>query len=259
MLNIYICEDDKYTLGVIKKTIIDDIKTNQRDMKVALASQDPFDLLKDLENHSKSSLYFLDIYLESKIDGIKLATKIRNFNPDAYIIFITADAKQHLMVFKYKITALDYIVKDNAENIKQRIRECLAYVSKQMITKHKTNKNVLSISDGGLSKVISIEDIILVKTADSHLKKLALYTRNGSYIFNGSLKNIEEQLKTAKDIHFIYINRSTLVNLNKVDKLNQKQKTLLIGDDVELRCSRRHFKEVKKEFDLRKKKEDKPI
>ena len=51
--------------------------------------------------------------LGADINGINLGEEIRQLDPTGYIIFITTHAELSHLTFKYKVEALDYIIKDD--------------------------------------------------------------------------------------------------------------------------------------------------
>ncbi len=256
MLDIYICDDNPVAINLIKRTIKQEIEKKNIDMQIKLATTDPFALLENIEVNTKPNIYFLDIILNAKINGIELASQIREREPSAYIIFISGDAKQHELIFKYKIQALDYIIKYDLDDLEKRICECIDYVHEELVKSEKPIKNMFTISDKGIKKFVEIDKIILVEIADSHLKKLSLYTKTGRYVFNGSLKETENSLNASDVAEFVYINRSCLLNLAMIKALNNDDKTIILCNDIEVMCSRRYFSAVKKSFTAFKAKQE---
>ena len=104
MLKIYICEDDLKQLERITKAVQNTIVIEELDMKVEIASRDPFEIIEHIEDDAGTGIYFLDVELNANIDGIELASRIRNFDPRGFIIFITTHPELSYLTFKYRVS-----------------------------------------------------------------------------------------------------------------------------------------------------------
>ncbi|MCP6559764.1 response regulator, partial [Klebsiella pneumoniae] len=67
----------------------------------------------------------LDIALNSDINGIQLASQIRDMGRRSKIIFITTHTELSLMVFQYQVEALDFILKDFPDSLYERFSKVL--------------------------------------------------------------------------------------------------------------------------------------
>ena len=247
MLKIFICEDNAEHLQNIKKHIDNYVLIEDLDMKVAYAETSPHGLLKYFEDSEKKSekftgLYFLDIDLNCDIDGIKLADKIRQYDPRGFIVFVTADAKSHLLTFEYKIEAMDYIVKGD-DNFKVRIRECIknAYnrYNSKIINALQTNF-VFELSKG---HTISIDtaNILYFETSQDKPHNLNIYTKESKHQFRGSLKVIAKKL----DKHFFRCHRSYIVNTKKITLFDSTINQITLENGAILDVSDKYIKELK--------------
>ena len=135
MLNVFICEDNTIERNKFEKIIKDIIMIENLDMDVSLSTGNPEDILSYLDNNSVSGLYFLDIDLKNKINGLKLAEKIREYDPRGFIVFVTTHTEMSYLTFIYKVEAMDYIIKDNYPNIRKRIHECILNANKKFSSK----------------------------------------------------------------------------------------------------------------------------
>jgi len=124
VLKIFICEDNKVQREKFENIIENIIIIENYDMDLQLSTEDPFEIINYLKSNNTSGLYFLDVDLHSDINGIQLAEKIREYDPRGFIVFITTHAEMSYLTFLYKVEAMDYIIKDNYNNIQQRISEC---------------------------------------------------------------------------------------------------------------------------------------
>lgn len=80
---------------------------------------------------------FLDIHIGEDMNGIELAEQINQIDKDAIIIMITSNKDMSHLVFKYHIGAIDYIVKENFEEVKKRVKECIICANNKLKDKSK--------------------------------------------------------------------------------------------------------------------------
>ena len=87
MIPIYLCEDNTLQLDLLKSMIEKYIFIQAYDMEIRQAVHTPHELLDLLPDQPENAVYFLDIHLHSDMDGIELASAIRQKDPRAFIIF----------------------------------------------------------------------------------------------------------------------------------------------------------------------------
>ena len=125
MLDIFVCEDQDTQRRTIVQTIQNAVLIEELDMQLALDTGDPYALLDKVRDSRNTGIYFLDIDLNSDMNGMKLAQQIRLFDPRGFIIFITAHSELNYITFQYRVEAMDFVLKDNPAEAKVKIRECL--------------------------------------------------------------------------------------------------------------------------------------
>ena len=132
MLYIYICEDEIPQLTYIKESIQKYILIYNLDLvycgrfhKSALRIPDAACF------SSHTGIYFLDINLNTDIDGLELAQKIREIDPRGFIVFITSHSEMASLTFQMKLEVLDYIIKDHPETLSDQIFQCLSNALKK--------------------------------------------------------------------------------------------------------------------------------
>ena len=89
MLHIYICDDIVEQANNIQKIISNLIVLKDWDIIIKGTFHSPSELLSAIERRSVPGLYFLDIELNAEINGLQLAQRIRDYDPDGFIVFIT--------------------------------------------------------------------------------------------------------------------------------------------------------------------------
>lgn len=122
-MNLIICEDDRRFRENINKVVNREIIINDYNVKISLVTDKEEEILNYVKNHLyDENIYFLDIELNTKNEGIDLARKIREYDKRGYIVFITSHEELAILTYKYKLAAFDYIVKSTFENLKKRYR-----------------------------------------------------------------------------------------------------------------------------------------
>ena len=90
MLEIFICEDNLAQRTSLEQLIQQTILLNNWEMTLRLNTENPLEILTYLEEYPQTQgVYFLDIDLNTEMNGIQLGAEIRNRNPHGKIIFIT--------------------------------------------------------------------------------------------------------------------------------------------------------------------------
>lgn len=175
-----------------------------------------------LEKHpGEIDLLFLDVEMNG-LSGMETAEKIRTFNNDLIIVFVTGYSDY---VFDgYRVGALDYLMKpvsiQRLTDLFHRVRAKLTWEESQTFT----IKNI----DGTWR--FKLRDILYFY---SDKRKVTLVTSNGEYPFYAKLDEIEAQLTS----HFVRIHQRYLINPAAVDYL--RNDSVMLGD-TELPCSRKY-------------------
>ncbi len=219
MLKAFLCEDNKNQREKLTKIIEDIILIENYDIDLALSTSDPYELIYNIKETSNTGIYFLDVDLHSDINGIQLAEKIRKYDPRGFIIFITTHAEMSYLTFIYKVEAMDYIIKDNYNNIKQRISECINNAHNKYRTKSSELQKIFSIKVE--DKIINIDynDILFFETS-STIHKVVLHSLNRQVEFYSKMKEVENSL----DERFIRCHNSFIINKDKIKELDKKNR-----------------------------------
>lgn len=234
-MDIYICEDNKKQRDTLEKLIIS--LTNDSDFDIALSTDNPKSLLLAIEKQKNTNIYFLDIDLNSTMNGFELAKEIRKNDLNGYIIFLTSHAELTLLTFKYKVRALDYILKGSISSIKEKISECFEEISKDL-SKHSTNsKKTISINTGDNITFYDLDDIIFFETANKD-HKIKLHTVFGFVEFYGTLKDIQKSLNED----FYKTHRSYIINTKKIKKIDKNNLIIYMDNNEECYVASRYLK-----------------
>lgn len=215
MLNVIICEDNAAQRKKIESIITYEL--SKFSGAVSLSTDDPKSVISYIENTNENFIYFLDVELNSSVNGFQLAKSIRNFDPNGYIIFLTAHAELTLLTFKYKVQALDYIIKGDLKTLKSNISDCFNVINNNLnVSKSKCN-NKIPIDIGSNIVFWNYDEILFFETSGKG-HKITIHTNNSCSEFYGTLKNIEQNLPS----YFYKTHRSYLINTQKIKSINKR-------------------------------------
>jgi len=192
-INLVLCEDKHIILNSIKASLEKAAKQNGIDANICLMTDNPKRIIEYSRQYSQGvNAYFLDINLETDMNGLELAKQIRSHDPHSYITFITGHLELCMTVFKYHIEAFEYLVKPVSY---QAIEECLISIDKQYsqyLSNQKYNKDAMIIIRSGICDYrVELYDIIYVESIN---QKLVVHTRSRNIEFFGYLKDIIKDL-----------------------------------------------------------------
>lgn len=138
-LNIFIVDDDPFSLSIYEQHLIN---LNYGPVK---AFESGTECLNSLTKHPVD-IIFLDHGMEI-LNGIEVLKKIKRFNPDIYVVFISGQDDVQTAINSLKYGAFDYIVKaeDDLNRIDTVIKKILTV--KQLVGKRNKSfiKSILSL------------------------------------------------------------------------------------------------------------------
>lgn len=236
MLPIIICEDSNMQRKKIENLVELFINRKNVDLKIELSSGDPLYILKYLDkNNHYPGIYLLDVNLNTNMNGIKLASKIREKDPLGYIIFITTHSELSFLTFRYKVAALDYILKDDFEDLEKRLEQCLTLCMDRYYN-HILKEDVLNANYEDKVINIALKDILFIETS-SNPHKIIIHECSRQTEIYGSLKEVSESLNSD----FYRCHRSYLVNTTKIDSIDKKERTIKLVNGQDCLVSFRYM------------------
>ncbi|MEX1378047.1 MAG: LytTR family DNA-binding domain-containing protein [Eubacteriales bacterium] len=221
MLNIYICEDDKDQLERITKAVENTVLIEELDMQIQLSTTDPYEVLESVKEGSGPGIYFLDIELNSTMDGIELASKIRNHDSRGFITFVTTHPEFSYLTFKYKVEALDYVIKSQDENLEESIKNCMINANSRFVSTKKEMKKFFYAKCGHKVLHIPYEEIIFFETS-SVPHKVVVHTNGKRIEFYGHIGQIAEEL----DNRFYQCHKSYIINKEQITMVDKKNREI---------------------------------
>ncbi len=242
MLSVFICEDDSIQKKNIETHIRNVIMMEEYEMKIELSTDNPISIIEYLDGHPNTiGIYFLDIDLKCEMNGIQLAAKIREVDMLGNIIFITTHSELALTTFKYKIEALDFIIKDIPREVGERVKSCLELVNTRYANRDASQQ--IQIKIGNEIRLVNMEEIIYVETSPIP-HKLIIHMENCQLEFYSSIRDILSELNKNETI-FKQVHQSYVINSTKIDFVNKKDRKIYFMNGDFCFASYRGLKSIK--------------
>lgn len=229
-LRIAVCDDEKFYREKITALLQKYLSGHQLDSVIDIfCSGEEF--LSQSSNAVKYDIVFMDINME-QTDGIETAMRIRAFQSNTYIVFVTAFIKYALD--GYKVNAVRYIMKDTLD---AAISECMDAILQKM----QLRQISFSFIEG--EKKLYTDNLLYVESKkhksvfyyqEEHLTKYQIYEK---------LDDIEKVLNGAG---FLRLHKSYLVNMRHIRKISNYIAELSTGE--ELPIPRIRYQAVKQKF-----------
>ena len=202
MLKIFVCDDNQEMIKRYSQLIKKVAKKNNITIKISTFSSGELLLSRLLFIRENPDIIYLDILMKS-VNGIETAKKLREMDVQAEIIFLT--------------TSEDYVYE--AFDVKP-----IQYLMKQELSVDKFEQTFLNAVEAARKKigeqfVIQSGKSVLRVPIDSiryfevFRRMVTVYYDDKSFQYYATLKELEIQLK---EIHFIRIHRSYIVNMQYI-------------------------------------------
>lgn len=173
-------------------------------------------LLKKLINKPDFyDLIFLDIEMK-QLDGIQTAKKIREYNKEVLVIFLTSHVEY--ATDGYEVAAFRFLVKPLQEN---KLIRALQDVQKEM----DRNRKIL-IKDSDREILLRYQDIVYLEAQNVNV---LIRTLNDFFVIRRTLVQMEEEIKGPS---FFKSHRSYIVNIGFVIDYDNKYITMETGEKI---------------------------
>lgn len=240
MIPIHICEDDQTILAYLNKKIRDICMIEDYDFLVKSATTSPHKLLAAISAKPTQGIYFLDVDLKDKqLNGFELGKQIRSIDSRGFIVYITTHTELLTETFNYRLEALDYIPKDNEQQLVERIGLSLAEINMRCKKDKRQEKEYFTVQRMNETSYVAFDEILYFETSTKkHV--LNLVTEEAFIEFYGKLSEIEESLEDE----FIRTHRSYLVNKRYIAGLSKKDNLIHLTNGATVLFSRNKKKRI---------------
>jgi len=213
MINIVICDDELQCQSIINTAIDEYMAETVLEYTVSRFVSGT-ELLQQLKV-SNYQIIFLDIKMND-MDGLTVARKIREFDKNIIIAFISANINCSLE--GYKVNAVRYILKD--EKLNANIAECLHSI---LYEEYHINKMKFDFSNG--THEIALNELFYV---ESRSHKLVFHVMNNEMInYTMNRVKLNEIERKLSEKGFIRVHQSYLVNIVYISRIERYRAVLL--------------------------------
>lgn len=245
MIQIYICEDNQKQLELLTKYVNNTLTFHTLNQRLTCAVTDPHVLLAEVKSSKETGLYFLDIDLNCDMNGLELAQKIRTYDPRGYIVFITTHSEMAAVTFSYKVEAMDFILKDEPDNICHRIYHCMTAAADREKTLQGQKNNLITLKVGQFIIPLNQSDIVFIQS-DTAPHRLIIHTNHGIQQITASFKELESLL----DSRFFRCHHSILLNLDHVVHYDVKKRIVWMDNQENCPVSVRMSSSLKSHLNM---------
>lgn len=227
-LKIAICDDSAQDLALITETTRQVLQRVKISHSVAVYTRSK-ELFSAIQSGKRYNLLVLDVMMD-ELDGMQLATQLREQDEQASIVFVSSN--REMALHGYKVSAARYLTKPLNED---DLQEALLYCCRQWQRK----KEILLPTVGGQHR-ISFAEIQYVEAFDRGTRFVladeAVETR---------LK-FSEVARMLPQTSFVLCHRAYIVNIALTRRIRQYEFTMKSGATVPI--SRYRYNEVNRQF-----------
>lgn len=221
---IAICDDDNVFCMKIESYIYEYYGKNNVKLSIFYSGEE------FIKSKDKYDCIFLDIEMID-LNGIEIATMIRNYDLDTYIIIVSGFPKYKNVA--YRLHVFDYLDKPLKKTTLFRTLDDMT-----MLLKKKQNVQYEHFqTNQGLVK-LRVNDIVYFEYSE---RKINLYTNNGHiYQFYDTIYKLEDKFKKY---HFISPHKAFLVNVDYIQNIHSND--LILEKDIIIPISKLKRKQIK--------------
>lgn len=243
MLPVYICDDNEKLLDKLENYVRTYLRLSYENIDPSVQCfSNPEDFIFAIEGISSTGIYFLDIDLNHELNGLDLASKIRQKDPLGFIIFVSTYEKYIPETYTMKLSAIDYIIKDKGD-LEKQINSALKTVFtryEQITEKPELSRPPLVLNLKYSTEVFEQHHIIYAQTV-KHKHNIIIYHGNSKTKLPYTLSQFYELLD--KEL-FVMCGRSEIVNILHVQKVDIVKKELILKNGIHLVVSRRQVTNI---------------
>lgn len=230
MIRVAIVDDNQEIVDLVYKIVVDKMGKNQEQLDNIKCFTKPVTLRYELEEKRQYDLYLLDVEMPG-VNGIELAKYIRKVQENAYIVFLTSHPEFAIYSYDLSIQAYQYILKG-------KMKTTLPYVLEKIQNnlKNKTEQFLVIHNNIRYEKIDHQKIIRMYKEG----KNTVIVTDNEIHKKRSTLEKVLKELEGSS---FIQIERGSIVNIERIDKILRNEVHMDNGDILEI--SRANVKSVK--------------
>lgn len=224
MLPIYICEDEEPIRNAERIWLEKQILIENCDMEIVLCTGSPEELLERLGDERRQGIYFLDVELKgASMDGFRLGQEIRKIDSRGFLIYVTAFRELAFETFRYHLEALDYICKQDAEQMYAGLSRCLKVIRERVRREQGEQQEYFTIRTLDVVRHVPVNEILYFATS-GRTHRIELHGLQDRVDFIGSIQELEKKLGRR----FIRAHRAYLVQTDQIAGVDLKNRELVL-------------------------------
>lgn len=219
MINFIIVDDIKKYSDLIKDIVTKVMMKNKFVYKTYVFSEYDSDFDKLMMSDLPNKIYIMDIETK-EASGIDVARRIRKFDIDSIIIFVTVYNEAGMVLLQDDLMFLTFLSKfdDFEDKLYNSINKALSFMH---------HKKIIKFNDKGIIYTIPVDDILYI-TKESTSRKSIIKTSYSEYSVNLTLKELVLLCDSLVQTH-----RCCFVNMNRVRVIN-KHDSIIEFDNGEI-------------------------
>lgn len=209
MLNFVICDDNIHMLNRLSLLFEKVFMKNNFDAQIVFKTTDYNELISFVSNN-QVAVVVLDIeFTGSNVNGLDIANKIREFNKNCYLIFITSHFEYIMQAYKYK--TFDYLIKNaiTDETLTNTLKRLFDDISSP-------SNNFLRIDNKGT--FVGLNDIQFIEKSGVRI----IY-----HAFKKDLVTYNSFNKIVLPNNFVRCHRSFIANVNNISNISLSTNSIL--------------------------------
>ncbi|MCT4687273.1 LytR/AlgR family response regulator transcription factor [Vallitalea sp.] len=229
MYKVAICDDELIVaekIAYMARAILEEM-TEDYSIDIFTKGEEIINRLK--EESTTYHIILLDIIMDG-IDGINVATELRENGINTTIVFITSVAE--FAIKGYEVQAFRYLLKPlNNEELRKALM--LDY-------KHNYENKYLSLIHGAEVRKIPLDDVFYVEISG---RKIAIHLLDDVIYYSEKLSDFQQYLPCDD---FIRCHRSFIINISKVSIV--KRYEAIMNNEKSVPVSKANFDNVRKKL-----------
>ena len=201
MLSIAICDDDIQMTGSMERLVEKIAKRNFVDTDIEVF-WDSKSLADTIISGDRFDIIYLDIEMNGE-DGISAAKRIRQYDKNALIIYVTS--YENHMKESFEVRPFQFLVKPVNEDL---MEVCFKAAYEDI----NSSDFYFRYSYQRMNHKVAVRDILYF---ESKKRKVFIVTEEETFELYGKLNEIESSLKNCK-VSFLRVHQSFLVNYKNV-------------------------------------------
>ena len=218
MIKFALCDDNNQLLSKLKELLETIFFRNNLDAGIVLTTDTASQLVSFI-NKNEVDVLFLDIDLNSKVNGIEIAKQIRQNNKSMYIIFLTGHFEYIVSAFECK--TFDFIQKPfsltKIEGTVLRLFEDI-YANNQKFIRLANSRKLVNQN--------------LINYIEKDGMKTIYYLGSSAIKSYGSFNKISKALPT----NFVRCHKSFIVNINNISNVDLTNNTIFFKFSSKSSC-----------------------